>query len=108
MMTNSLSYFQQSDAFFPDQRKDGDVFMLGNYVVTIVHITNFNAYKVMNLQVTRNIENQVVESNCAGFINLIYLFIFYLFIFFIHKGRTYIKFTPTKDNFKHKYAHLRN
>jgi len=58
--------------------------MLGNYVVTIVHITSFNAYKVINLQVTRNIENQVVKSNCAGFINLIY----FLFIYFFHKQRT--------------------
>ena len=50
---------QESDAFAPYKREDGDDFEMGAYAVTVVHVADFSAYKLINLQACRTLDNEV-------------------------------------------------
>ena len=49
-----------TDLFSPERRKGGDMFEVDPYLVTVVHVSDYNAYKMLNVQV-RNIENDEVS-----------------------------------------------
>ena len=55
-----MSFFlQESDVFMPESRESGDQFKIAPYSVTVTHVSDYNAYIELNLQVFRDNSDEV-------------------------------------------------
>ena len=54
---------QENDLFAPGHRKGGDMFKVDPYMVTVNHVSDFSAYKVLNIQV-HSVQNDEVRTIC--------------------------------------------
>jgi len=52
-------FVQDADMFSPEYQNNRDKFEIGSNMITVTHSSDYNAYKVINMQV-RSIENQEV------------------------------------------------
>ena len=55
-----LFFPKETDLFSPERHKGGDMFEVDPYLVTVAHVSDYNAYKVLNIQV-RSVENNEVS-----------------------------------------------
>ena len=51
-LTSTRLFFQEMDFFSPGYRHNGDMFEVNPYYVTVTHVADYNAYKVLNMQVS--------------------------------------------------------